>query len=234
MTRHVVAMGGGGFLRSLTTTTPLDGYVLSLVDRKTPHVCFVPTAGGDNGDRIAHFYEVWDHAKFGLSHISFFRRDTAPFDDLLSDVDVLYVAGGNTANLLAIWKLHGFDEALDRRADARDIVVCGPSAGGLCWYDCGVTDSFTPELGPLDDGMGWVTGSFCPHYDEEPRRQPVYRGLIESGRLPAGIAVDGGAAAHYADGDLVGIVAERPGSTAHTLERGDGGVVEKTLEARAL
>ena len=232
MTCHVVAMGGGGFLRA-SASTPLDAYVLSLVSRPAARICFVATADGDSEARIAHFYRVWGPTEHEPTHLPLFLRETKPFEQAL-DVDILYVSGGNTANLLAIWKLQGLDVALNERVRAGDLVVCGPSAGGLCWFECGVTDSFTPELGPLDDGMAWVKGSFCPHYDEEPRRKPVYRELITTGRLPAGIAVDGGAAAHYADGELVGIVSEHPGSTAHTLERGDVGVVEKTLDARQL
>jgi dipeptidase E len=232
LSRHVVAIGGGGFQGS-HDATPLDAYILSLVDRPKPRVCFIPTAVGDSGERITHFYEAMGREKCELTHIPLFGSPGS-MDELIKDQDVIYVSGGNTANLLVLWRLHGLDQALEKRAQAGDLVVCGPSAGGLCWFDCGVTDSFTLDLGPLDDGMGWIKGSFCPHYDEEPRRHPVYRELISSGRLPSGIAADGGAAAHYVDGELHAVLAERPNATVHTLALRDGKLDEHPLEARAL
>lgn len=233
MTTHVVAIGGGGFYR-YGSVSAIDRYVLSLVDAPKPNVCFVPTACGDVQQAIDLFHRVFEGIGCEHHHLSLFWRDEVPVPDRILDADVVYVHGGNTANLLALWRLHGVDDALRERAAARDLVVCGPSAGGLCWYDCGVTDSFGPQLAPLDDGMGWVAGSFCPHYDEEPRRQPVYRELITSGRLPAGIAVDGGAAAHSADGALVKIVAELPDATGHTLAMVDGALDEQRLDAERL
>lgn len=234
MSTHVVAMGGGGFLRH-GEASPLDRHVLSLVDASGPNVCFVPTASGDTQPSIDLFHRVFEALGCEHHHLSLFWRDEIPVADRIRDADVVYVHGGNTANLLALWRLHGLDAALEeRRRDRRDFVVCGPSAGGLCWFDCGVTDSFGPRLAPLDDGMGWVSGSFCPHYDEEPRRQPVYRELVMSGRLPAGIALDGGAAAHYVDGALHGVVAELPNATAHTLALDEGTLDERRLDARSL
>jgi peptidase E len=234
VTVHVVAMGGGGFLRH-GEASALDRYVLSLVDAPAPNVCFVPTASGDTQPSIDLFHRVFETLGCEHHHLSLFWRDEIPVEDRVRDADVIYVHGGNTANLLALWRLHGLDAALEaRRTEDRDLVVCGPSAGGLCWFDCGVTDSFGPQLAPLHDGMGWIDGSFCPHYDEEPRRQPVYRGLITSGELPAGIAVDGGAAAHYLDGVLHTVVAELPNATAHAVALVDGTLDEHRLEARSL
>lgn len=231
--RHVVAMGGGGFLGS-TLATQLDAFVLSLVERPEPRVCFVPTAGGDSEKEIAHFYEIFGRLRCEPSHLSLFLRDTTPLAEAVADQDVIYVAGGNTANLLAVWRLHGLDLVLSQRAEERDLVVCGPSAGGLCWFECGVTDSFTPELGPLHDGLGWLAGSFCPHYDEEPRRRPVYTELVRTGGLPPGLAADGGAAAHFTDGVLQRIVAERPGATVHAVTVRDGEVTEIPMGAAQL
>ena len=234
MTAHVVAMGGGGFLRH-GDASALDRYVLSLVDAPAPNVCFVPTASGDPQPSIDLFHRVFEALGCEHHHLSLFWRDEISVGDRIRDADVIYVHGGNTANLLALWRLHGLDAALEaRRIDDRDLVVCGPSAGGLCWYECGVTDSFGPQLAPLDDGMAWVSGSFCPHYDEEPRRQPVYRELITSGRLPAGIAVDGGAATHSLDGTLHSVVAELPNATAHTLAMVHGALDERRLDVERL
>lgn len=234
MTTHVVAMGGGGFLRH-GEASALDRYVLALVDTPAPNVCFVPTASGDPQPSIDLFHRVFEALGCEHHHLSLFWRDEIAVPDRIRDADVVYVHGGNTANLLALWRLHGLDAALEeRRRSPRDLVVCGPSAGGLCWFDCGVTDSFGPQLAPLADGMGWIAGSFCPHYDEEPRRRPVYRTLVTSGELPGGIAVDGGAAVHYVDGARRGVVAELPNATAHVVELVDGTVDERRLEAESL
>jgi dipeptidase E len=234
VTTHVVAMGGGGFLRQ-GEASPLDRYVRALVGTPAPNVCFVPTASGDTQPPIDLFHRVFESLGCEHHHLSLFWRDEIPVADRIRDADVVYVHGGNTANLLALWRLHGVDTALEeRRSSDRDLVVCGPSAGGLCWFDCGVTDSFGPQLAPLHDGMGWIAGSFCPHYDEEPRRQPVYRDLVTGGDLPAGIAVDGGAAAHYVDGALHAVIAELPDATAHTLALVDGALDEQRLEVRAI
>jgi dipeptidase E len=231
--QHVVAMGSGGFLGN-ESTTPLDEYVLSLVASPRPRVCFVPTASGDTPERVKHFHDVFDPLDCEATHLSLFWRDETPVADHVANADVVYVDGGNTANLHVIWRLHGLDRALADRSAAGDLVVCGPSAGGLCWFECGVTDSFGPQLGPLDDGMGWIAGSFCPHYDEEPRRKPVYRGLVGSGRLPAGIAADGGVGLHYVDGELHAVVSERPNATAYRLTARDGSADEVPLDAKPL
>lgn len=231
--RHVVAMGGGGFLGN-EDATPLDAFVLSLVERPEPRVCFVPTANGDAEREIEHFHSVFGRMHCEPSHLSLFRREPIDLTDAIAGQDVIYVGGGNTANLLAVWRLHGLDVVLTKRAEAGNLVVCGPSAGGLCWFECGVTDSFTPDLGPLHDGLGWIAGSFCPHYDEEPRRQPVYTELVRTGRLPPGLAADGGAAAHFTDGVLQRIVAERPGATVHAVTVRDGEVTEIPMGAAQL
>ena len=106
--------------------------------------------------------------------------------------DVIYVSGGNTANALAVWRVHGFD-AIVREAWERGALVCGWSAGMICWYEASVTDSFGPALAGMRDGLGFLPGSACPHYDGEVRRRPVYTGLVRDG-FPPGIACDDAAA----------------------------------------
>jgi peptidase E len=153
-------------------------------------------------------------------------------DDLAAFVaaqDVFWVAGGSTANLLAVWRLHGLDVLL-REAYARGAVLCGISAGMNCWFEACTTDSFGLTLAPLHDGLGLITGSACPHFDGEPQRRPLYSGLVDSGELAPGWAVDNDAALHFHAGQLVEAVALRAGAAAYRIEPGR----ETRIAARAL
>lgn len=208
-TGTIVAMGGGGF--SMEPENPLlDDYVLSLArEPKRPKVCFVPTASGDSEDYIGRFRDAFPAERADASVLSLFRRDV---DDLRSFVltqDVLYVGGGSTANLLALWRLHGLDEVI-REALADGVVCTGVSAGMNCWFQGSVTDSFSLTLQPLADGLGLLEGSACPHYDGEEQRRPTYLGLVGDGVLPSGYAADDGCALVFTDGALTGAVTSRP------------------------
>jgi dipeptidase E len=223
-------MGGGGF--SMEPGNPLlDAYVLGRARRPRPRVCFVATASGDAPAYVASFYrELGRHHDAVLTDLGLFDRSVADLRGFVLEQDVVYVGGGNTASLLAVWRAHGLDAIL-REALAAGVVLCGISAGMNCFYEASVTDSFGPELAPLHDGLGLLAGSACPHYDGEPQRRPVYRGLVDAGTLPAGYAADDGAALCFdAGGALVEVVASRPGARAYRVEPGS----ERPLEATAL
>jgi peptidase E len=134
--------------------------------------------------------------------------------------------------MLAVWGVHGVDAVLREAWDA-GIVLAGPSAGGLCWFECAVTDSFGPELVPLERALGFLPGSFCPHYDGEPERRPTYRRLVAKG-FPGGIAADDCVGVRFAGTELAEVVTERPGATAYRVELAGGEVRETPLEARLL
>jgi len=220
-----VGLGGGGATEE--QQAKLRRYVLDLTGKERPRVCFVPTAVGDATEGIVRFYE--GYAGLGeLSHLKFFPY---PPDDLRGFAlaqDVLVVSGGNTANMLAIWRVHGFDRIL-REAWEAGVVLFGWSAGMICWFEAGVTDSFGPELAGMRDGLGLLPGSACPHYDGEERRRPVYTRLVEDG-FPAGIALDDGAAARFDGTELAEVVASTPGAGGYRVAA-DG---EIPLETRAL
>jgi peptidase E len=151
----------------------------------------------------------------------------------LLDQDVIYVGGGNTASMLAVWRTHGVDRAL-RRAGEAGIVLAGLSAGSLCWFESGTTDSFGP-LAAFHGGLGFLPGSHSPHYDAEPERRPTYHDLIGRGALPDGLAADDGAALVFRGTDLAEVVASRPAARGYRVERrADGGAVETELPARYL
>ena len=154
--------------------------------------------------------------------------------DLLLSQDVIFVGGGSVANMVAVWRVHGLDRVM-RAAWDRGIVLAGVSAGALCWFEGGTTDSFGPELRPFAAGLAMLAGSYCPHYSSEPGRRPLYESLVADGSLPPGIACDDGAAAHFADDALAEILADGPGRHGYLVAQdGAGGATEKTLPTRLL
>ena len=197
--------------------SPLDDFLLSLADVERPRVCFVPTPAGDSDRGIAAFFEAFAARDCEPSCLRLFGMPERPADHLASQ-DVVYVSGGNTANALAIWRLHGIDVAL-RDAWERGAVLGGVSAGANCWFECCVTDSFGPALDPLRDGLALLPGSFCPHYDGEERRRPVYRALVDDG-FPAGYAADDGAALRFVGTELSEVVASHSGARGYRVEAG--------------
>lgn len=224
--RHVLAIGGGGF--SAGATPGLDEYLLRLAGQDRPRVCYVPTASGDSKESLLLFYRTFHADRCRASDLTLMHRTVDDVRAFLLGQDVIYVGGGNTANMLAVWRVHGVDAIL-REAWAAGIVVGGPSAGALCWFEGGVTDSFGPRLAALRDGMGLLPGTFCPHYHSEPERRPTYHRLVAEG-LPAGYAADDGVGLHFVGTDLAAIVSSQPGATAYRVELWDGAVVETPLE----
>ena len=230
--RHIVAMGGGGF--SMEPRNPmLDNFVLSLARRKRrPRVCFIGTASGDSDSYIRRFYEAFPPSRADSIHLAFFERRVRDLKSFVMDQDVIYVGGGSSANLLAVWRLHGLDRAL-RAAWNAGVVMAGISAGAICWFEDGITDSFGMPPRALNDGLGFVRGACCPHYDGEEYRRPVLLRLIKRG-FPATLALDDGAAAHFVGTRLVEVVSSRPKARAIRVEFSRGAVIEKALPVRYL
>jgi dipeptidase E len=213
---RILAMGGH--------SPVFDDLVLELAG---PRVCFVPTASGDEDSQLVRFYESFAH-RAEASHVSFNPWPRADLRQHVLAQDALYVAGGSTANMLAIWRVHGFDAIL-REGWESGVLLCGWSAGMICWFEAGVTDSFGPELVGMRDGLGLLPGSACPHYDGEERRRPVYTELIADG-FPPGYAADDGAALHFVGTELLEVVAASEGSRAYRVEP----AAETPIEARLL
>ena len=231
--RRIVAMGGGGF--SMEPENPaLDAFVLSLArTSERPRVCFVPTASGDSERYVRDFYRAFAAHDCRPADLALFERTQPDLRGFLLAQDVIYVGGGSTANLLAVWRTHGVDAIL-REAWEQGTVLCGVSAGMNCWFEASVTDSWLlGAAGPLRDGLGLVRGSACPHYDGEELRAGTFRGLVAEG-FPAGYAADDGCGLLFEDGELTDVVASRPGADGYRVELVDGEVRETSLEATYL
>ena len=206
MTGQIVAIGGGdGFLELM----------VSLAHEPRPRLCYLPTAVADDPARIVGFYERVRGLDCDPYHVKLFGVPERAADDVAS-ADVVLVSGGNTANMLALWRLHGIDRAL-RDVWERGGVLGGASAGANCWFEGCVTDSFSAALDPLADGLGFLPGTFCPHYDAEELRRPVFRRFVAEGALAPGIACDDFAAALYRGRDLVEIVAADDGARGYRV-----------------
>jgi peptidase E len=224
MERHIVGLGGLGDTSEQTGL--LDEYVLTLTGKERPRVLFVPTAAADDASYALWFYGRFAH-RAEASHLPTFPWPPGNLREVILGQDAICVSGGNTANMLAIWRVHGID-ALLREAWENGIVLFGASAGMICWFEEGVTDSFGPELAGLRC-LGFLPGSACPHYDGEERRRPRYRELVDDGLAP-GIAADDGVGLHYVGTELLDVVTCRPGAAAYRVTP-DG---EERLDAREL
>jgi dipeptidase E len=187
----------------------------------------VPTASGDDHWGVVRFYERFG-ARAESSHAAFHPWPRADLREHVLAQDAVFVGGGNTANMLAIWRVHGFD-ALLREAWEAGVLLCGWSAGMICWFEAGVTDSFGPQLEGMRDGLGFLAGSACPHYDGEERRRPVYARLVREG-FPPGYAADDGVGLLFEGTALIEAVSARPGATGYRVTP-DG---EEPLEAKRL
>lgn len=223
--RHIIALGGGGFSMEPHNLT-LDRYVLAQARSAEPAVAFIPTATGDADSYVVSFYTAFTTLRCRPSHLSFFSR-TPDLRAYLLAQDVIYVGGGNTKSMLAVWRDWGLPEIL-REAWTAGIVLAGVSAGAICWFEQGITDSFADKLRPLPC-LGFLAGSCCPHYDGEAERRPTYHQLLQTGAISAGFAIDDGAALHFVDNNVRGVVASRPGVTAYRVQMQDGIVREEAL-----
>lgn len=226
--RQIVAFGGGGF--SMESGNPLlDDYVLGLAGKEDPRVCFMPTASGDADHYLVRFYrEFRDRAR--PSHISLFRRDRGTEDvraHLLAQ-DVIYVGGGSVLSLLGVWRAHGIDSIM-REAWEAGVVLCGLSAGSLCWFAEAIS-GYHGETHRVD-GLGLLSHSNSVHYGPK-RRAEFHRQLADG--MASGYAAEDGAALRFVGDELVEVVASRQEARAYKLALRGHHVVETRLATRYL
>jgi peptidase E len=209
----------------------LDRFLLSLSDKKRPKICFIGTASGDAKEYIDRFYKSMEELNCEPSHLSLYRAPECDLREFVLGQDIFYVGGGNTRNLLALWREWKLDIYL-KEAYEKGIVLAGISAGSICWFEQGVTDSVPGELSSLEC-LGLLQGSNCPHYDGEAERRDSYHSLITKG-MKAGIACDDGVAAHYIDGNILEYVSSRKETFAYSVNLSQKEIVENKIAVRYL
>jgi dipeptidase E len=227
---QIVALGGGGFSMERDSSL-LDDYVLSLTGASRPRVCFLPTASGDADHYVVRFYRRFSPT-CDASHLSLFRRDQGTDgveDDLATHLlsqDLIYVGGGNMLSMLGAWRAHGLDAIL-RKAWRRGIVMCGPSAGSLCWFEQALSAFHGAPR--IVRGLGLLPYSNCVHYDAEPERRAEYHRFVADG-MRAGFAAEDGVALHFRGTSLARAVSSRADGAAFLVEHDGKRVRETRLE----
>jgi dipeptidase E len=193
--RQVIAIGGGGFGRTQESNL-IEQYILDQTSKTKPKICFIPTATGDLDSYIVNFYSVFTKLKCEPSHISFFKR-TIDLQAHIQKQDAIFVGGGNTKSMLAVWRDWGLDLIL-KDAYLRGVVMSGVSAGAICWFEGGLTDSWASDL-KMMECMNFIPGNCAPHYDEEPERRPATKQFLENKSIDFMYGIEGGAALHFVD-----------------------------------
>jgi dipeptidase E len=238
MTARILAIGGGGFLME-DAPSPVDRFIAQLTGREKPKVCFIATPSGDSVETIEKFYATYEALGCAPAHLAFFRkpfRAALPLSDFagpLLDQDAIFVGGGNTKSALAVWREWGLDRVL---ADAWrcGVLLSGMSAGALCWFDEGLTDSYWGAgLKPLQC-LGLLPGGCCVHYNGEPARRVRLHEEVTRGVSGPRVAIDDGAAVLYSDREIHEVVSWRPGTTAYQVAAEHGKVVERAYAVRSI
>ncbi|MCB9269663.1 MAG: Type 1 glutamine amidotransferase-like domain-containing protein [Lewinellaceae bacterium] len=210
-------------------------YAALLTGKENPKICFLPTATGDAAGYVMRWFETCADLAIRpfvqRSFISSYNQKTS-FEEIFTSMDAIVVGGGNTLNMMAIWKAQGMDLAL-RKAYEQGVLLGGGSAGSLCWFEQGTTDSRPGDLSTVE-GLGLIPTSHCPHYDGEGERRPLYWSKIKSGAYKAGYACDDRAGIYFENEEVKQVVALNPESNAYFVSLEGGEVQEKKLEKSIL
>lgn len=226
MTGHIIAMGGGGF--TMEPGNPImDEYVLKQCPEENPYICFLPTASGDNSSYLQDFYDFFKTQPCHPSHLALSQPHTNDFESFLLGQDIIYVGGGHTSRMLALWKRCGLDLIL-RKAWEQGILLAGVSAGAACWFEEALTDSIPGKLSG-EKCLGFLKGSFCSHYNN-PGRRPTFHRSIRTRELQNGIGVDNFAALHIVDQQIKYVINSQPDAAAYTVRKEGERTLEKPLK----
>ena len=224
--KHIIAIGGGGFGRN-PRHNKIEKYILEQTGKETPNILFLPTASAEDKNYIVNFYTCFSRLNCEPNHITLFER-TPRLDGIINKADVIYVGGGNTKSMLAVWKGWKIDQLL-LKAYNKGKILCGVSAGAICWFEQGITDSWVSNLNVMGC-LGFLPGMCCPHYQEELDRRPSVHEFIKKQESMPGYAIDGGAAVHFKEGDYFASLQFYPDSFVHYISCSNGNVIEERKE----
>ncbi len=226
MKKQIIAIGGGGFGRN-PKNLDIESYIIDNARVSRPKICFIPTATGEEKSYIVNFYKAFCKLPCIPSHLEFFAR-TPDLPNLILDQDIMFVGGGNTKSMLAVWNEWGLPNLL-KQAYIKGAVLAGVSAGAICWFNRGVTDSWANSL-KIMDCLGFIDGNCCPHYDEEEERRPEVHKFLKNGKLEQCYAIEGGCALHCVDGEIQNAVSFAPNKKAYFITPHNGVITEKELK----
>lgn len=224
MTKHIIAVGGGTFHPSYEPTAAIEQYLIKLSGKDSPKVCFLPQASAEHSGYIERFHEVFQKLGAQTSWVSLYGRVEPTWAEHLLAQDIIFVGGGNTKSMLALWRAWGLDTVL-KQAYEKGIILSGVSAGAICWFEQGITDSVWP-MGVLDC-LGILKGSCCPHYDSEPERKPIFTESVNTGKALPGVALSDFTAVHFIDGQLAHALVWAPDRKVYLVAQ-DGHAEMKT------
>ena len=228
--RNIIAIGGGGFGANPGQGI-IENYILKQTKKKNPRICFIPTATGDNEAYKVSFYSTFTNLNCYPSHLDFFKR-TPDLNKLILNQDAIFVGGGNTKSMLAVWKEWGLDKIL-KKAYLNGTVMSGVSAGAICWFQNGITDSWASNL-KMMPCLNFVKGTCCPHYDEEPERKPAVKKLLLKNKIKNIYAVDGGAALHIKDEKVFKSVIFKKNKSSYLVDIKKKSINEKSFKKTIL
>ena len=223
---QIIAIGGGGFGRN-PNHRKIEKYILELTGKEKPNVVFFPTASAENQAYIIQFYKCFTKMSCEPSHVTFFQR-TPRLDSIINKAVVIYVGGGNTKSMLAVWQEWKLDKLL-LKAYNNGKILCGVSAGAICWFEQGITDSWASNLNVMDC-LGFLPEMACPHYQEEKDRRPDVHKMLKQGKCGPGWAIDGGAAIHFKNGKYYKSIQFYSDSYVHYVSIKNGVVNEDKKE----
>ncbi len=218
MKKQIISIGGGGFSKYGVYSDDnlgIDNYFLKQTEKINPSVCFLPTASADDAKYIVNFYTEFNKLSCKPSHLSLFSPLTGDIESFLLEKDAIYIGGGSTKNMLALFREWKVDIIL-KKAYEKGIVLGGISAGMNCWHEECITDSLFGELSVLKC-LGFLKGSACPHYDKEEKRRPSYHSLMQNNKITSGIAIEDNAAVHFINGKISQVVTTKETSAYHVF-----------------
>ncbi len=227
---QIIAIGGGGFGRN-PYKRKIEKYIIDQCDKEKPNICFIPTASAEDRSYIVNFYVSFGKFDCSLNHINFFQR-TPRLESIINKQDIIFVGGGNTKSMLAVWKDWKLDKML-LKAYERGAILCGVSAGAICWFEKGVTDSWASNLNVIDC-LGFVPETCCPHYDGEKDRKPSVKQFVENGIIDTCYAIDDEAALHYKNGSIYKAINFGHNKSVYKVFNNDESFIEEDIGSASI